>query len=178
MQQLINSWQSTAGSIDLLEQSCSPPVTVGKPMGGRFICPAKPRILLRVGISLVALSLAVPSLAADLVVTTPAPIVDPGEWRAFVEGGTFWTAGDPIPYTVRGFGILGAAPIFTGSCGNGSNASLRPRAGWDAAVGLSTTAFRHALARQYASPRAVRRRRSAAIGAPCQRGELPTRGLL
>ncbi len=103
-------------------------------MSDSIICPAKPRILLRVGISLVALSLAVPSLAADMVLKAPALIADPGEWRTFVEGGTFWTGGDPIPYTARGFGILGAFPTFP-SPGGSNNAGLRPNMGWDAAAG-------------------------------------------
>jgi hypothetical protein len=125
-----------------------------------------PCIILCIDVSLAAFALAVPVLAADMAVKAPAPAVDRGELRAFVEGGAFWTAGGAIPYPVRGFEIFGAAPIFTGSCGNGSNASLRPRAGWDAAVGVdyrfSSTPWHVNL-----QARGGEARGSAAIGASC-----------
>ena len=38
-----------------------------------------------------------PARSADFAL--PAPVVDPpGEMRAFISGGAFWTGGEPIPY--------------------------------------------------------------------------------
>ena len=98
-------------------------------------------MMLRVGVSLAAIALAAPALAADKVVRAPVPAADRGEFRAFVEGGAFWTAGNAIPYTAPGFEIFGATsilPLANGGngAGLGGNASLRPRVGWDAAVGF------------------------------------------
>ena len=96
-------------------------------------------MMLRVGVSLAAIALAAPALAADKVVRAPVPAADRGEFRAFVEGGAFWTAGNAIPYTAPGFEIFGPTsilPLANGGNGAslGGNASLRPRVGWDAAV--------------------------------------------
>src|SRR4051794_12273396 len=100
----------------------------------------KSRMMLRVGVSLTAIALAAPALAADMVVKAPVRAADPGEFRAFVEGGAFWTAGSAIPYTAPGFEILGANSVLPfGNGANGGNFggnALRPRAGWDAAVGF------------------------------------------
>ena len=98
-------------------------------------------MILRIGVSLAAIALAAPALAADKVVRAPVPAADRGEFRAFVEGGAFWTAGNAIPYTAPGFEIFGATsilPLANGGNGAslGGNASLRPRVGWDAAVGF------------------------------------------
>ena len=98
-------------------------------------------MMLRVGVSLAAIGLAAPALARDKVVRAPVPAADRGEFRAFVEGGAFWTAGNAIPYTAPGFEIFGATsilPLANGGNGAslGGNASLRPRVGWDAAVGF------------------------------------------
>ena len=100
----------------------------------------KSRMMLRVGVSLAAIALAAPALARDKVVRAPVPAADRGEFRAFVEGGAFWTAGNAIPYTAPGFDIFGPTsilPLANGGngAGLGGNASLRPRVGWDAAVG-------------------------------------------
>ena len=94
--------------------------------------------MLRIGVSLAAIALAAPALAADLVVKAPVPAADQGEFRAFVEGGAFWTAGNAIPYTAPGLEIFGATSILPlANGGNGAtNVSLRPRVGWDAAVGF------------------------------------------
>ena len=108
----------------------------------RCIVPGgKSRMMLRVGVSLAAIALAAPALARDKVVRTPVPAADQGEFRAFVEGGAFWTAGNAIPYTAPGFEIFGPTsilPLANGGNGAslGGNASLRPRVGWDAAVGF------------------------------------------
>ena len=101
----------------------------------------KSRMMLRVGVSLAAIALAAPALARDKVVRAPVPAADRGEFRAFVEGGAFWTAGNAIPYTAPGFDIFGPTsilPLANGGngAGLGGNASLRPRVGWDAAVGF------------------------------------------
>lgn len=101
----------------------------------------KSRMMLRVGVSLAAIALAAPALARDKVVRAPVPAADRGEFRAFVEGGAFWTAGNAIPYTAPGFDIFGPTsilPLANGGNGAslGGNASLRPRVGWDAAVGF------------------------------------------
>jgi hypothetical protein len=98
-------------------------------------------MMLRVGVSLAAIALTAPALARDKVVRAPVPAADRGEFRAFVEGGAFWTAGNAIPYTAPGFEIFGATsilPLANGGNGAslGGNASLRPRVGWDAAVGF------------------------------------------
>jgi hypothetical protein len=43
------------------------------------------------------LVVAAPARSADFAL--PAPVVDPpGEMRAFISGGAFWTGGEPIPY--------------------------------------------------------------------------------
>ena len=85
--------------------------------------------MLRVGVSLAAIALAAPALAADMVVSAPVPTADQGEFRAFVEGGAFWTAGNAIPYTAPGLEIFGATSILPlGGGGTGAtNVSLRPR---------------------------------------------------
>jgi hypothetical protein len=46
----------------------------------------KSRIALGAGVSLTALVLAVPAVAADKVLKAPAPAADRGEFRWFVEG--------------------------------------------------------------------------------------------
>ena len=110
-------------------------------MTGCIVRGGKSRMMLRVGVSLAAIGLAAPALARDKVVRAPVPAADRGEFRAFVEGGAFWTAGNAIPYTAPGFEIFGATsilPLANGGNGAslGGNASLRPRVGWDAAVGF------------------------------------------
>src|SRR4051794_19800089 len=99
----------------------------------------KRRVVLRASVSLAAFALTAPALATDIVVTAPAPVTDQGEFRAFVEGGAFWSDGSAVPYAVRGFELLGAFPVLAlGNSGNGQNGNtgLRPNVGWDAAVGL------------------------------------------
>src|SRR5262245_50678420 len=49
-------------------------------------------------VSVAAVALAAPVHAADMKVWTKAPVLDRGEWRGFVEGGVFWTGGDPLPF--------------------------------------------------------------------------------
>ena len=83
--------------------------------------------------------------------------MDPGEFRAFVLGGVFWTRGDHIPYTARGFEniFLPEFPIeavieadtegfcvipcitqtFVDAPGPGDT-SLKPNRGWDVAAGF------------------------------------------
>src|SRR3954452_24389864 len=90
-------------------------------------------MMLRVGVSLAAIALAAPALARNKVVRAPVPAADRGEFRAFVEGGAFWTAGNAIPYTAPGFAIFGPTSILPlakggNGAGLGGNASLRP--GW------------------------------------------------
>ena len=128
-------------------------------------------MMLRVGVSLAAIALAAPALAADKVVRAPVPAADRGEFRAFVEGGAFWTAGNAIPYTAPGFEIFGATsilPLANGGNGAslGGNASLRPRVGWDAAVGFD---YRFAGTPWHVNmqARGGKAKRRAAIGAPC-----------
>jgi hypothetical protein len=100
----------------------------------------KSRIRLRALVSLATFALAVPAVqavAADMPVKAPAPPADRGEFRAFIEGGAFWTAGEAIPFAARGFEVLSAFPILPlGGASLGGTASLRPDVGWDAAVGF------------------------------------------
>jgi hypothetical protein len=101
----------------------------------------KSRIALGAGVSLTALVLAVPAVAADKVLKALAPAADRGEFRWFVEGGAFWTDGNAIPYTARGFELLSAFPVLAlgggGTAGSLSgNTGLRPNVGWDAAIGF------------------------------------------
>ena len=99
------------------------------------------RAMLCAGVSLAALSLAYPLHAADLnpSLWTKAPVLDRGEWRGFIEGGVFWTGGDPVPF--RG----GFDAFFNGFNGGdcegvrcfpkGSVPTARPGLGWDVAMG-------------------------------------------
>jgi opacity protein-like surface antigen len=100
----------------------------------------KSRIGLRALVSLATFALAVPAVqavAADMPVKAPAPPADRGEFRAFVEGGAFWTAGDAIPFAARGFEVFSAFPILPlGGASLGGTAGLHPNVGWDAAVGF------------------------------------------
>jgi hypothetical protein len=105
------------------------------------------RLMLSACVSVAALAVASPSLAADMNFTK-APIYDRGEFRAFVEGGAFLTGGDPVPYN-GGFGAFIAA--ITGT-------SRRRHPGCQTLLGLgrrgrSGLSLRGiALARQSASP--------------------------
>jgi hypothetical protein len=89
------------------------------------------RALLSACVSIAALAVASPSHAADMQITK-SPIFDRGEFRAFVEGGAFWTGGDPIPYN-GGFGAFIAA--LTGNPPAGAIPVARPSVGWDGAIG-------------------------------------------
>ena len=94
-------------------------------------------MMLRIGVSLAAIALAAPALAADKVVRAPVPTADRGEFRAFVEGWRVWTAAT-IPYGTR-VRELGDPILLwqTGEMGPAwDNASSRSRVGWDAAVGF------------------------------------------
>jgi hypothetical protein len=95
------------------------------------------RFMLSVCVSVAAIMAATPSRAADIN-WTKAPVMDRGEFRAFVEGGVFLTGGDQVPY----FG--GFAPFVTGIIGpiapafalpRGAIPVVRPGLGWDAAIG-------------------------------------------
>ena len=93
------------------------------------------RTILCAGLSLSALSVAAPALAADLNVFKSAP-PPRGETQIFVEGGAFWTGGDRIPY-FAGFGSLlgglfgGVAPTDLGE------RRITPdQIGWDGAAGF------------------------------------------
>src|SRR3954447_25257750 len=136
-------------------------------MTGCIVGRGKSRVMLRVGLSLAAIALAVPALAADLVVKAPVPVSDHGEFRTFVEGGAFWTAGNGIRYTAPGLEIFSATsilPLASGGTG-ATNVSLPPRVGWDAAVGFD---YRFAGTPWHVNMQARwgEGRGSAAIGAP------------
>src|SRR5215475_11974902 len=104
-------------------------------MRGRSHRSSAARAALCAGASALAIAVAVPHAhAADLPLKAP-PVVDNGEFRAFIEGGASWTAGD----SVRGF-----FPVLTPAVGfigfyNGlvsQSLALRPRLGWEAATGF------------------------------------------
>ncbi len=119
--------------------------------------------ILCAGVSIAALTMAAPARAADIEFTK-APVAPRGEFRVFVEGGAFWTGGDPIQYS-GGFGdFFGGGgffvPFFGGGGGGGGggfppcgviaacngNAGLQsalggdpsvsPKLGWDGAAGF------------------------------------------
>jgi hypothetical protein len=107
----------------------------GGAMRGRSQRSSAARAALYAGASALAIAVAVPhAQAADLPLKAP-PVVDNGEFRAFIEGGAVWTAGDPV----RGFfPTLTAAAGFIGFY-NGltpGSFALRPRLGWEAATGF------------------------------------------
>jgi opacity protein-like surface antigen len=93
-----------------------------------------PSVLLRAGIAFgIVLSAATSIRAADLPVIGKAPAPVRGEFRVFVEGGAFWTGGDPIPF--EGGGLEGdfiRGPIVA----VGVDPSVKPKVGWDAAIGF------------------------------------------
>jgi hypothetical protein len=94
------------------------------------------RFALGVSASVAVLAMAAPAYAADLAVAA-APIVDRGEFRAYISGGAFWTGGDPVPYN-GGFGAYFAAlgPLFGGTpFAAGTTPEATPALGWDGAVG-------------------------------------------
>jgi len=99
------------------------------------------------GVSLAVLALAAPARGGDLALKAPA--ADRGEFRGFVEGGAFWTGGDPIPYNAPGtsgidfgggfFPIFPVFPVPVAGAVAGAlpgDPSLKPKVGWDAAVGF------------------------------------------
>src|SRR5436309_9019494 len=103
------------------------------------------RTILCAGVSLAALAAACPVRADDMHAWTKAPVSDRGEWRGFVEGGVFWTGGDPIPYQ-GGFAPFGGlfflgpsmqsdGSSIGGSSGLGAVPVVRPGLGWDVAAG-------------------------------------------
>jgi hypothetical protein len=77
------------------------------------------------GVSLAILALAGPARGGDLAVKAPAG--DRGEFRGFVEGGAFWTGGDPIPYNAPGFNNVafgGGGLVFFPFPGGGADVPL------------------------------------------------------
>src|SRR5437868_894109 len=102
-------------------------------MSTRSILSGK-RFLLSACVSAAAIIAATPSRAADINWTKGA-IADRGEFRAFVEGGVFWTGGDPVPFA-GGFtpfinALTGVPTPFVA----GSIPVARPRLGIDGAIG-------------------------------------------
>jgi hypothetical protein len=93
------------------------------------------RFALGISASVAVLAMAVPAYAADLGVVA-APIVDRGEFRAYISGGAFWTGGDPVPYN-EGLGAYLAAlgGVFGGQLSGGASSTTTPDLGWDGAVG-------------------------------------------
>ena len=94
------------------------------------------RLALGISASIAVLAMAAPSYAADLAVKA-APIVDRGEFRAYISGGAFWTGGDPVPYNgglgayiAALSGLLGGTPFAAGTIPD-----VNPTLGWDGAVG-------------------------------------------
>src|SRR3984885_15749604 len=72
------------------------------------------------------LVVAAPARSADFAL--PAPVVDPpGEMRAFISGGAFWTGGEPIPYGSTFGGLFGDI-IF--------DPAVAPNVGWNAGTGF------------------------------------------
>jgi hypothetical protein len=82
---------------------------------------------LRAGVAALPLVIfALSAQAADLLpMKAPLAPVLPGETRLFVEGGAFWTGGDPIHYTGASLGLIGTV-----------DPSVKPDVGWDVAVGF------------------------------------------
>src|SRR5207249_9999532 len=77
-----------------------------------------------------ATSAVLPVKAADLAVK--APILETGQFRVFVEGGAFWTGGDPIPFSGSFFGRGGPILLVDG----GVDPTVRPKIGWNIATGF------------------------------------------
>jgi hypothetical protein len=69
---------------------------------------------------------------ADMGVPLKAPALVKGEFNVFVEGGAFWTGGDPA----RTFTLLVASPFGPELFESGGPFNLNPRLGWDAGVGF------------------------------------------
>ncbi len=93
---------------------------------------AAARAALYGGASALAIAVAAtPALAADLPFKARPPAVDNGEFRAFIEGGAVWTAGDPVRSS---FPVLSGFGGFSG--GTPGSFALRPRLGWEAAAGF------------------------------------------
>jgi hypothetical protein len=84
-----------------------------------------PRNGLLAGVSALAVAVAAPhALAADIPILTKAPAAPArGDLTFFLEGGGFWTGGDQV------------ASSFDTATGE-SQFGLRPRLGWDAAIGF------------------------------------------
>src|SRR3981081_1500114 len=99
------------------------------------------RAMLYAGVSLAALTFASPVRAADMHVWTKAPVLDRGEWRGFVEGGVFWTGGDPLPFRGGFDAFFRSDSSASNECDNiscfpkGSVPIARPGLGWDVAMG-------------------------------------------
>jgi len=94
------------------------------------------RFALGVSASVGVLAMAAPAYAADFAVAA-APIVDRGEFRAYISGGAFWTGGDPVPYN-GGLGayIAALSGLFGGTpFAAGTIPEANPALGWDGAVG-------------------------------------------
>src|SRR4029450_8686208 len=90
------------------------------------------RAVLCAGLSIAALSVAAPALAADLV-DKSAPVIR-GETRLWLEGGAFWTGGDQIPYA-DGLGALFGGFDGFGLIG-GIGGRVTPKVGWDVGAGF------------------------------------------
>ena len=109
-------------------------------------------IMLCIDVSLAAFALAVPVLAADMAVKTPAPAVDPGEFRAFVEGGAFWTAAARFHIRCAGSKSLVRFPF---SFGKRWKRQRQRKFATEGGLGRCSrrrlSLRRHSLARQYAS---------------------------
>ena len=84
------------------------------------------RFALGISASIAVLAMAAPSYAADLAVKA-APIVDRGEFRAYISGGAFWTGGDAVPYN-EGLGAYIAALVglFGGAVCGRHNSDATP----------------------------------------------------
>jgi hypothetical protein len=102
-------------------------------------------MMLRVGVSLAAIALAAPALARDKVVRAPVPAADRGEFRAFVEGGAFWTAGNAIPYTAPGFEIFGPTSILPLANGGNGGATQVCDRGWAGMLQSLASRFRYGI---------------------------------
>lgn len=94
------------------------------------------RLALAISASIAVLAFAAPSSAADMAVKA-APIVDRGEFRAFVSGGAFLTGGDEVPYNGGLGAYLAALGGLFGGAGfpGGTIPVVTPDWGWDGAIG-------------------------------------------
>jgi hypothetical protein len=100
------------------------------------------RAVLCAGVSIAALGVTAPALAADLVAKS-APVLR-GETRLWLEGGAFWTGGDNIPYAdglaaLFGDGGRGIPLIALDGIGGdflGGGGRVIPKVGWDVGAGF------------------------------------------